>query len=320
MKNYFDGIFCINLPNHERRRQTITMEFDSVGFNMDRMWFVHAKHGSELAPTQQLLADGILANPFVDPGGNLTKNIIACAMSHKMAYNQMIDLGHEVSLIIEDDVTWTKTGLRVLANGTLEKMVEDFKNSEYDIMWLGTCDTNIPVYRDAKTETGLYEYMRYLPEWAGHAYVIKRSAALALLANNTPIKHAADVNIECSNVKICAPRKSFLSQNGGEFERPVENRLRMRFDLSVVKNIEENQHEYMPTTTQINEGELIEYVDSPDNLIDSYNTLDRKHTYHAKVGLANVSLLEDLDYIKYMLFETGNKDLIENWAHLYFKQ
>lgn len=320
MKDYFDSIFCINLKHHERRRQTVAMEFDSVGFDIaNRLHIVDAIYGSDLPEMKDMIKQGIVANPFVDPGGNLTKNIIGCALSHKEAYKKMLEFGHKTSLIIEDDVTWTKLGLRMIANGGLEAMIEDFKKSDYDIMWLGTCDSDIPVYNDTLNPTGLFEYVRYLPEWAGHAYIIKEGAALALLENNTPIQHPADVNIECSNVKICSPRKSFISQHGGEFERPIENRLRMRFDLSVVKNYEENKQEYMPTTPQIGNGDKIEYTDEPDELFEAYNTLDRNNHFKGRLGLANVSLDLDIDCIKYEDFVTGNGDTITSWASIYFK-
>ena len=320
MTNYFDSIFCINLPKYAKRRETVFMELQSASLTKEKLIYIEATHGSDLPETKQLIESNLLANPFVDPGGNLTKNIIACAVSHKRAYSSMLDNGDEISLIIEDDITWTKLGLRCIANGQLKEMIEDFKKSEYEVMWLGTCDTNTPVYPEKDNTTGLYEYMRYLPEWAGHAYVIKNTAARKLLANNTPIKHAADVNIECTDVKICAPRKSLISQNGGEFERPVENRLRMRFDLSVVKNIEENRDEYFPATSQIGDNQNpLEFMDSPDSLIKSYNTIDRNEHYAGKVGLCNIAFNLDVDYVKWENFVTGNKDIITGWTHIYFK-
>jgi GR25 family glycosyltransferase involved in LPS biosynthesis len=320
MNNYFDSIFCINLKEYSRRRETVFMELHSVGLGDENLSFIEATHGSDLPETKKLLESNIISNPFIDPGGNLTRNIIACAISHKRAYTSMLDRNDEVSLIIEDDITWTKLGLRCIANGQLKEMLEDFKKSEYEIMWLGTCDTNIPVYPEENNTTGLFEYMRYLPEWAGHAYVIKNSAAKKLLDNNSPIKHAADVNIECTNVKICAPRKSLISQNGGEFERPIENRLRMRFDMSVVKNMEENHREYFPATTQISDSpSTLEFTDSPNDLIEAYNTIDRNNHFKGKIGLANIAFNLDVDYIKWNDFTTGNKDNITGWAHIYFK-
>jgi GR25 family glycosyltransferase involved in LPS biosynthesis len=91
MKDYFDSIFCINLKHHERRRQTVAMEFDSVGFDIaNRLHIVNAIYGSDLPEMKDMIKSGIVANPFVDPGGNLTKNIIGCALSHKEAYKRML--------------------------------------------------------------------------------------------------------------------------------------------------------------------------------------------------------------------------------------
>ena len=83
---YFNKIYIINLAHHKERREAVAAELESVGWwNYE---FIDAVSGADLPSTTELVRSGQVSNVFRDANGILTKNILACSMSHKKAYNK----------------------------------------------------------------------------------------------------------------------------------------------------------------------------------------------------------------------------------------
>ena len=84
---YFDKIYIINLSWHKKRRETISAELDSVGwYNYE---FIDAIGGTDLPSTSEMVKSGTISNLFRDANGILTKNIFACAMSHRKSTTEV---------------------------------------------------------------------------------------------------------------------------------------------------------------------------------------------------------------------------------------
>lgn len=314
MLNQFNNIYIINLPGHTGRKQRITDELISVGVDINKLIFIEAIHGSSLPDTKSLINEGILANTFIDPNGMVTKNIIACAMSHKMCYDHIISSGSECSLILEDDIVFSKTGLKALNNGAFNTIISNFKKSKYDVAFVGGVGDTIPVWEE-ESGMGLYEYRRYLPEWAAHAYVVKQSGAKALLENNTPIKHAADVNIECSNSTLGSLHRSYILQKGKLYERQTEQTLSAKFNKMLYGD--EIIGEFTSTTTEGTANQSVESIMSTIN--QYYTTKEHDLFFKRDFSIANIQTALGIDYINFKEFTSGRGDLLENWTNIHFK-
>ena len=188
----FQKIYIINVSTEVKRREHVKQELEKIGwFNYE---FISAVTGDELEDTDKLVESKILAETFIDPNGILTKNIIACSLSHKKAYSKFLEDGYESCLILEDDIRIGKDFLSLLINGNIKDIVNEQYKVDWDIFMWGLVGENIPHYID--TPSGLNyvrEYKKYTPDYAAHAYQITRKGAEKLLRNNTPVKFAADV-------------------------------------------------------------------------------------------------------------------------------
>lgn len=98
----FQKIYIINVSTEVQRREYVKQELEKIGwFNYE---FINAVTGDELEDTDKLVERTILSETFIDPNGILTKNIIACSLSHKKAYSKFLEDGYDSCLILEDDI------------------------------------------------------------------------------------------------------------------------------------------------------------------------------------------------------------------------
>ena len=248
MKKYFDKIYVISsTKNSFLRKKEAAKQLESIGWYDYE--FIEAVWGDELPEDlTELVRSGELAKEFKDPNGMLTRNIIACAMSHKKAYAKFLEDGHETALILEDDIIFTSDGYQSLLTGKTEQMMSTLNKQDWGVFFWGWSNILIPG-KDVSLHP-IYEVVRYFPEWGAHAYQINRKSAQTLLDTNTPIQYAADVNLECSDLNLFAPTFSHICQRMGDLIRPHAQHLTEKYEESVIQNVDFNGGAFLPATIQ----------------------------------------------------------------------
>ena len=137
---YFDKIYIINLAWHKKRREAISAELDSVGWN--NYEFIDAISGSQLPSTSEMVRSGTISNVFRDANGILTKNIFACSMSHRKAQQKFLDDGLNTCLIIEDDAKFMPVALKMMIAGGMDRLHNEYI-LKIGIFSCGECPTHI---------------------------------------------------------------------------------------------------------------------------------------------------------------------------------
>ena len=102
LNRYFDKVYVLTLPHATARQDNVVRVLD--GLDWSYFWGTDKKDFS----TTQVLAEGI----YDDVAHKSTKRTsrsmnlgeIACALSHRNIYQNMLDEGHRRILILEDDV------------------------------------------------------------------------------------------------------------------------------------------------------------------------------------------------------------------------
>lgn len=220
-----DKIYIISIFNEYGRRESIAEELKSVGWN--NYEFIDAVRGSDLPSVNDMVNDGILSETFIDPNGLLTRNIIACSQSHKNAQLKFLEDGHKNCLILEDDVRLSIAMYKNLASGLMQFIQEEISRIDPEVFMWGLVGTGIPHYYSGIPGFNyVKEYKKYTPDWAAHAYQLNREGARILIQNNTPIKFAADVNLETSGASIYCTGMTLLEQTSGITSRYIADNVK----------------------------------------------------------------------------------------------
>jgi len=112
--DYFDRVYCIHLPNPERR-EAIEQQFASVG--VDNVTYIHAKPPAE--------------NFHMSNMRRGARGEFGCSLSHIKAAVHAIKHGAQQPIFFEDDVTFRA--------GTLESMGQALQELplNWDVLYLG---------------------------------------------------------------------------------------------------------------------------------------------------------------------------------------
>ena len=303
---YFNKIYIINLAHHEERRKSVAAELESVGWwNYE---FIDAVSGVDLPSTTELVRSGQVSNVFRDANGILTKNIFACSMSHKKAYNKFLEDGLETCLIVEDDMMFLPVALKMMVAGGMDQIHNELRSKDWDIFVWGMPHTYQPVWGQAEGCNMLYEFKRYSPEWAAHAYQITRRGAKNLLESNTPIQYAADVNLESAKNNIYCSYFSLISQTIGKLNRNIANELHADFGEKILHN---NSNEYKPST--------LDTSSIQKNTDEYYAAWDKNIKFHNKVKNVEIAGNIEIERVEWEDHTTPNGDLVLNWPAIYLK-
>lgn len=211
-----DVIYIINLESDDTRKQALEELFDRHG--IANYEFLTAVDGKDLPNLASLANAKIIHTSFIDPYGILTKNIYACALSHKQALETFLASKYETCLIVEDDIVFTEDFYRFCAIDNLDELTNNIKKSNYDVFFWGRQDDNN--LGSNKTEwKHIYRPNLLTPHYSAHAYQVHRESAQKLLEFIHPIKYAADVAIELSGLKVLSPKSNLIIQNRGRLDQ-----------------------------------------------------------------------------------------------------
>jgi hypothetical protein len=139
-------VYCINLERNPERRENVQGEFEREGLDVA---FFRATDGKAEAP------DGLF----------ISKSEWGCADSHIRVWRDMVEKGHEMALVFEDDIQLVPN-----FNSKLMKVMDELP-PDWDFVNLGTTD-------------GLHiNFKRYSENLIvgqalnAHAYIINRECA-----------------------------------------------------------------------------------------------------------------------------------------------
>jgi glycosyl transferase, family 25 len=302
----FNKIYIISVKGSPRR-DLISLELNGIGWR--NYEFIDAIEGSELGTTYSLIETNVLANEFIDPFGILTKNVIACSLSHKKAYLKFLEDGLDSCLILEDDARITTIGYKFLLNNEIHRISEELSRTDWDIFMWGLVGEAIPNYGRIEGFNTIVEYKKHTQDWAAHAYQINRKGAYKLLNNNTPVKYAADVNLETGDCKIYSSPYVLIEQTAGKYSKFVADYLEQAWKYFIY----DNEFESLTTldiknSMPISNHSIEEICFSPDRSIEWESS-----TYSCRIS-KNI----DFESISWKTFIDGEGTKNKNWCHINF--
>lgn len=277
-----DVIYIINLEKDTYRRDRLVSLFKD--HNITNYKFVSAIHGTELPSIPTMVKNKQIHTSFIDPNGNLTRNIYACALSHQLALKQFLSSKYETCLILEDDIMFTEEFYKFTYLHNLLDFTDNIKKSDYDVFFWGR--QNDPRIGDKPTEWKyIYEPRLFTEYYSAHAYQVHRESAKKLLDFVTPVKYAADVAIELSNLKIRSPKYNLITQHRGKTDQVLLG--------DILKQIwEQNEVKELTSTTyeKVREGET-------------------RHNPCLEKGLG-------INYLKFTSLKAKNGTLLKDWVYI----
>ena len=208
-QNNFDKIFVVSVPRFTDRHKKVTESLQGLSF--DFFWGCDKLQLDLEKVKQDATYDEVKAKKLQRQGKELSLGEIACSLSHRMVYEEMIKHDWERILILEDDVLPLFENMDVLPSA-LKELPE-----EWELVYLGYLKHET-VTIGLKTKQFFYKILSAagLMKWsykmvtnllpkpysnhlkkAGfhdctHAYAITLQGAKKLLAAQTPVVYRAD--------------------------------------------------------------------------------------------------------------------------------
>lgn len=180
-------------------------------FNDIEFEFVQAVMADDL-DFDKLIEDGTL-DYFIDPNANISKTIIAVALSHRKVYekiNKEIGCSSDNVLIMEDDARPSQSLFDSIQDGSFNKLIKQLKSTNYDCFFWGRG----PAPKDIIPSI-YYEKELRIPEkfifLGAQAYALSTYTTKYLLKELKSITIAADVFLDYHTLTL--PRTFCSSKN-----------------------------------------------------------------------------------------------------------
>lgn len=203
-------IYVISDPKNVRRRELFKKHWNHfTGFDYE---FVDAIMGDSLN-IPELIEKGTLYDFFCGEGG-ISKNVIACHLSHRKAWQKAKDSSSDNDdyvLFLEDDARLTPYFLdQAYYSGEYFKILERLKYNTVNLFWWGRADKKI--YGTQVTD--LLKTPEPARGVAGHAYMMTVERIGYYLQYNT-LEFPVDVTLDFKSTvpgKVYSPNFSYLMQ------------------------------------------------------------------------------------------------------------
>lgn len=208
-----DKIFVISEKGNEVRRKAFEQAWSI--FNDFEFEFVDAVMAKDLS-LNKLVKKGVLKE-FLDPTANISKTIIAVALSHKKVYELIDsqDVGDYI-MIMEDDARPSQSLFNSIQDGSFNKLIKQLDKTVYDCFFWGRGNSpknNIPSTPYSKHLQVPDKYI-FL---GAQAYTLAKHTVTFLLKEMTSINMAADTFLDYHSMTLrktfCA-LKSYITQYG----------------------------------------------------------------------------------------------------------
>lgn len=189
IRDLLENILIINLDKDRDRWENIQNQIPNENTNIIR---ILAVYGKELPNVEERMEE-------LNSGSNKA-SAIGCGLSHRKAWQYVIDNSLPYALIMEDDINYAGKNLDV----NYEKLTEPELPIDWDIIFLshaksnliGNKCTRLPQYTDSKYNQDWYKFTDETPcgTWA---YAVTNKTAQFLLNTypDRPIKDAVDTHI-----------------------------------------------------------------------------------------------------------------------------
>lgn len=137
VKNFgADKVFVISEKGDHFRKQEFIKAWKWCDLEYE---FIDAVMGRDL-DIKELVQSGRLES-FIDPGGNICKNIVAVALSHNKVYEYALNHSYLFNgnniMIMEDDARPTQVLIDMIQSDEFNELVKDINKFNFDILWLG---------------------------------------------------------------------------------------------------------------------------------------------------------------------------------------
>lgn len=176
--------YVINLLRAEARRKYIVNHLKSLDIDFKIINAVDGNTLTEKDISQYADTEKVKQSPYW-----LTKGAIAYAMSHRLAYEELISSGEDYAFIIEDDVE-LPNNIKELLEGIANVMT---KKDVTLLYYASFTPTQFSTLGQKKISLGvLYYPMEIHKPTTAAAYIIGRDAASKLISKILPIRVAAD--------------------------------------------------------------------------------------------------------------------------------
>lgn len=209
LQTYFDKILVVTVPRFTGRHVTVAVKLE--GLSYDLFWGADKLKLDREKLIADCTYDEQAAQMLQRQGKALNPGEIACSLSHRMVYQEMITNGWEKILILEDDVMPLNESLLLLPEALSELP------SDWELVYLGYLKHE-KITVGLKVKQFIYKILSSLRlmKWsftmvqhllpkpyslhlkrAGfhdctHAYAITQAAAQKLLKAQTPVVYRAD--------------------------------------------------------------------------------------------------------------------------------
>ena len=212
LNRYFDKIYVLSLPHTTARHANVAKVLD--GLNWCYFWGTDKKDYSSTQVIEQQIYDDVAHRHTKRTSRSMNLGEVACALSHRNIYQNMLDEGHQRILILEDDVLPQPDQLQYF-DSVIEQLPED-----WELLMLGYYGHKLPTLR-YRLQQQIYLGFHYLrvANWhkvsrswidnicmrshspdvyqlgkvlGAHAYAVSASAAEKFVTYQTPVHLQAD--------------------------------------------------------------------------------------------------------------------------------
>ena len=209
---YFDKVYVLSLPHATARHDNIALVLE--GLNWSFFWGTDKKDFSDAQIREEGIYDDVAHRKTKRTSRSMNLGEVACALSHRRIYEDVLTQGYERVLILEDDVIPKAGSLRPFGD-IVKQLPED-----WELLMLGYYGHKLPTPR-YRLQQRLYVAFHHLHvanwhkvrlEWienicmspysndlfhmgkvlGTHAYALSASAAEKFIDYQTPIHLQAD--------------------------------------------------------------------------------------------------------------------------------
>jgi glycosyl transferase family 25 len=167
-------VLVINLARSPQRLKAIKEQLDAINVSFERVDAIDGKNLSD-DEMESVSPAGIVSRSY---HRQLSKAEVACSLSHKKAWQRILDDGIDFAIVLEDDVELLDNFTDVL------QLLSDLPHSDWDFIKLYALKRgggkNIAKRFDFKNQT-FVTYHKYPLGFVGQA--VSRRGAAALIAN-----------------------------------------------------------------------------------------------------------------------------------------
>ena len=212
LNRYFDKIYVLSLPHTTARHANVAKVLD--GLSWCYFWGTDKKDYSSTQVREQQIYDDVAHRHTKRTSRSMNLGEVACALSHRNIYQNMLDEGHQRILILEDDVLPQPDQLQYF-DRFIRQLPED-----WELLMLGYYGHKLPTLR-YRLQQQIYLGFHYLriANWhkvnrswidnicmrpyspdvyqmgkvlGAHAYAVSAPAAEKFVAYQTPVHLQAD--------------------------------------------------------------------------------------------------------------------------------